>query len=144
MRSWQLSYGPTAAASAKELPMSVKRLAAVVLLAACTERTEQPTQRTPADPVAAARACQQFTREGLKLKAKTREQLVAEAVRPLDTSERVESNRHVPGTQDSIIRYGYDGMVVQIRKPGQGADMFEHVTVASRKWLNCPFFRPGL
>jgi hypothetical protein len=124
--------------------MRVKWLAAVFLLAACTERTEQPIQRTAADPAAAARACQQFTRAGLKLKAKTRAQLVTEAGRPLDTSERVEPNRHIPATQDSIIRYVYDGMIVQIRKPAQGADMFEHVTVASRKWVNFPFFRPGL
>ena len=118
-------------------------LAALAVLAACSERSAQPNH-APATPAAAAAACQQFTREGLKLKAKSRAGLVAEAGPPLDVSERVEPNRHVAGAQDSIIRYVYDGMVVQVRRPGPGGEMFEHVTVSSRKWLNFPFFRPGL
>jgi hypothetical protein len=119
-------------------------LAAILLLAACSEPAEQANNRPPADPAKAAAACQQFTRDGLKLKARTRAQLVAEAGGPLDTGERVEPNRHTPGAQDSIIRFVYDGMIVQVRKPGPSNEMFEHVTVSSRKWLNFPYFRPGL
>ena len=88
--------------------------------------------------------CQQFTREGLKLKARTREQLAAEAGRPSKTEVEVVANRHVPTQQDSIIRLHYDGMIVQVRKPGPGGEMFEYVSVDKRKWLNFAFFKPGV
>lgn len=35
-------------------------------------------------------------------------------------------------------------MEVQLRKPGPGGEMFEHVAVTKRTWLNFPYFRPGV
>ena len=122
-------------------------LATSLLLVACSDSSS----RTDSPPPAAARnaptpeaGCQQFTREGLKLKARTREQLAAEAGRPSKTEVEVVANRHVPAQQDSIIRLHYDGMIVQLRKPGPGGEMFEYVSVDKRKWLNFPFFKPGV
>jgi hypothetical protein len=108
-------------------------------LAACANSDQRETT-----PQAAAAACRQFTNEGLKLKARTRVSLEAEAGRPTVTDVTVEPNRHVPAQQDSIIRLEYDGMEVQLRKPGPGGEMFEYVAVTKRTWLNFPYFRPGV
>lgn len=116
----------------------------VVLFAACSDRTNQTETSRQNNLVSSADACRQFTNEGLKLKAKSRAGLEAEVGRPLRTSVEVVPNRHVSGMQDSIIRYQYDGLIVQMRKPGPGGEMFEHVAVADRKWLNFPYFRPGV
>jgi hypothetical protein len=56
----------------------------------------------------------------------------------------VEPNRHVPDVQDSILRFEYNGMTVQMRKPGPGGEMFEYVSVSKREWLNFPYFKPGV
>lgn len=88
--------------------------------------------------------CRQFTETGLKLEARSRAGLQAEAGRPINTTVRVEPNRHVADVQDSIIRLEYDGMTVQLRVPGPGGELFEQVAVTDRKWLNFPYFRPGV
>jgi hypothetical protein len=124
--------------------MSWRFLITSLLLVACSERTSQTETSRQNNLVSNAEACRQFTQEGLKLRARTRAGLEAEAGRPLRTSVEVVPNRHVPDAQDSIIRYEYDGMVVQMRKPGPGGEMFEYVDVSKRKWLNFPFFRPGV
>ncbi len=123
----------------------MKKAVAILLLAgACSEPADRPDV-APQNPAAeAAAGCQQFAREGLKLKARTRAELEAEAGRPFKTTAQVEPNRHVPNVQDSILRFEYDGMTIQMRKPGPGGEMFEHVAVSKRKWLNFPFFQPGL
>ena len=115
----------------------------VVMLAACAEPAERPDSAPVENAVDVAAGCQQFAREGLKLKARSRAGLEAEAGRPAKTTVRVEPNRHVPNVQDSIFQFDYDGLSVQMRKPGPGGEMFEHVAVSKRKWLNFPFFKPG-
>ena len=118
-------------------------LAVVAALLACSEPAQTPGD-TQAAAIDTAAGCRQFAREGLKLKARTRSALQAEAGQPLTTSVTVEPNRHVPNVQDSIFLFEYDGMSVQLRKPGPGGEMFEYVAVTDRKWLNFPFFRPGV
>jgi hypothetical protein len=121
-----------------------KLLATSLLLAACSE----PAQRPEAAPVSNATdvtaGCEQFAREGLKLKARSRAGLEAEAGRAAQTTVRVEPNRHVPNAQDSIFLFEYDGLSVQMRKPGPGGEMFEYVAVHKRSWLNFPYFKPGV
>lgn len=123
-----------------------KLIATLFLLTACSD----PAPRPSAAPVAnnettdPAAGCRQFTREGLKLKARTRAGLEAEVGRPLKTEVEVVANRHTPGQQDSIIRLMYEGMMVQMRKPGPGGEMFEFVAVNERKRLNFPYFKPGV
>lgn len=116
-----------------------------MLLAACSEPEPAPqpaaTQTANMDTVA---GCQRFAQEGLKLAAKTRAELEKEAGRSLKTTVTVEPNRHVPNVQDSIFRFEYTGMTVQMRKPGPGGEMFEYVEVTDREWLNFPFFQPGV
>ena len=122
-------------------------LATSLLLTACSDPTPQSNStRAPAaaEAPSPAAGCQQFTREGLKLKARSRAELDAEAGRPTKTEVDLVANRHVPNQQDSIIRLHYDGMIVQLRKPGPGGEMFEYVSVDKRKWLNFPFFKPGV
>ena len=75
---------------------------------------------------------------------RTRTELLSEAGQPLNTTARVEPNRHVASEQDSIIRLEYNGMTVQLRVPGPGGELFEQVAVTDRKWLNFPYFRPGV
>lgn len=116
---------------------------AVMVVIACAE-PERNTETPPADAIDTAAGCQQFAREGLKLKARTRAALIAEAGEPGTTSVTVEPNRQMPGVQDSIFRFEYQGMTVQMRKPGPGGEMFEYVAVTDRDWLNYPFFEPGL
>lgn len=116
---------------------------ALLLGAACSEPAERPADTQPAS-IDTAVGCQRFAREGLKLKARTRAELQAEAGRPINTSVTVEPNRHVPNVQDSIFRFDYDGLTVQMRKPGPGGEMFEYVAVTDREWLNFPFFQPGV
>lgn len=125
----------------------MKRLFATLLvLAACSDQAERPSSAPVADARSqtAGAGCEQFTREGLKLKARTRAELLTEAGRPSKTEVEVVANRHAPDQQDSIIRLEYDGMTVQLRKPGPGGEMFEYVSVSKRKWLNFPFFKPGV
>jgi hypothetical protein len=123
-----------------------KLIATLLLLSACSD----PAPRPSAAPVATnettdpAAGCRQFTREGLKLKARSRAGLDAEVGRPAQTEVEVVANRHMPGQQDSIIRLTYEGMEVQIRKPGPGGEMFEYVAVHERKRLNFPYFKPGV
>jgi hypothetical protein len=123
-------------------------LATSLLLTACSDpapRTASSTSGSPASDTASASAgCQQFTREGLKLKARTRAALEAEVGRPTKTEVEVVANRHMPDQQDSIIRLHYDGVIVQLRKPGSGGEMFEYAAVDKRKWLNFPYFKPGV
>ena len=116
---------------------------ALLLGAACSEPAERPADTQPAS-IDTAVGCQRFAREGRKLKARTRAELQAEAGRPINTSVTVEPNRHVPNVQDSIFRFDYDGLTVQMRKPGPGGEMFEYVAVTDREWLNFPFFQPGV
>jgi hypothetical protein len=115
----------------------------VIVLSACAEPAERPEGAPVENAVDAAAGCQQFALEGLKLKARSRAGLEAEAGRPLKTTVRVEPNRHVPNVQDSIFKFDYEGLSVQMRKPGPGGEMFEYVAVSHRKWLNFPFFKPG-
>jgi len=123
----------------------LKKIAIVVMvLVACAEPAERPESAPVEDAVDAAAGCQQFAREGLKLKARSRAGLEAEAGRPIKTTVHVEPNRHVPNVQDSIFKFDYDGLSVQMRKPGPGGEMFEYVAVSNRKWLNFPFFKPGV
>lgn len=117
-------------------------LVACLLLLACAEPA--PEAGAQADTIDTAAGCQQFAREGLKLEARTRAGLEAEAGRALKTTVTVEPNRHVPNVQDSIFRFEYDGMTVQLRKPGPGGELFEYVAVTDREWLNFPFFQPGV
>ncbi len=130
-------------------------LLAVLVLAACSgpaAESGQETQQAPAgDSVtaaadtSAASGCRQFTEQGLKLMARSRAGLEAEAGRPINTTVRVEPNRHVSGVQDSIIRLDYaDGLTVQLRIPGPGGELIEQIVVTDRKWLNFPYFRPGV
>lgn len=123
-----------------------KLLATLLLLGACADPAERPASAPAADaqPEAPGAGCQQFTREGLKLAARSRAELLTEAGRPTKTEVEVVPNRHVPDQQDSIIRMEYDGMTVQLRRPGPGGEMFEYVAVTKRKWLNFPFFKPGV
>lgn len=118
-------------------------IVAAILLASCSDSNQQgaASQANARDPVA---ACQQFAREGLKLKARNRAELVAEIGEPGYMQVTTEPNRHVPNAQDSIIRLEYDGLTVQVRKPGPGGELFEQVEVSERKWLNFPYFRPGV
>lgn len=122
-------------------------LATSLLLTACSDPAPRPSS-TPApsadNATTTAAGCEQFTREGLKLKARTRAALDAEAGQPGKTEVELVANRHMPGQQDSIIRLHYDGMIVQLRKPGPGGEMFEYVSVDKRKWLNFPYFKPGV
>jgi hypothetical protein len=118
-------------------------LAALLLAAACSEPAPR-TDSSVTDTIDTAAGCRQFAREGLKLKARTRADLAAEVGRPINTTVTVESNRHVPGVQDSIFRLEYDGMTVQVRKAGAGNELLEQVAVSKRKWLNFPFFQPGV
>jgi hypothetical protein len=112
---------------------------------ACSEPQRPPAQQeSQANTIDTAAGCRQFALAGLKLKARTRAALEAEAGRPRQTSVSVEPNRHVPNQQDSIFRFEYEGMTVQMRKPGPGGEMFEYVAVTDRKWLNFPFFQPGV
>src|SRR5687768_1934451 len=94
------------------------------LLAACND-ARNDTRVPQTNAADAAKACAQFTKDGLKLKAKSIIGLQAEAGRPSKTDVTVEPNRHVPNVQDSIFRFEYDGMVVTARKPGPGGDMIE-------------------
>jgi hypothetical protein len=123
-----------------------KLTAALLLLSACSDPAPRPSAApaATAETTDSATGCQQFTREGLKLTARSRAGLDAEAGRPSKTEVEVVANRHVPDQQDSIIRLVYDGMVVQMRKPGPGGEMFEYVAVDKRKWLNFPYFKPGV
>jgi hypothetical protein len=114
-----------------------------LFMAACSNADQRQTPPA-ATPDAAAAACRQFTNEGLKLKARDRPALEAEAGRATNVDVTIEPNRHVPAQRDSIIRLEYDGMEVQLRKPGPGGEMFEYVAVTQRKWLNFPYFRPGV
>jgi hypothetical protein len=119
----------------------------IALIGCCLTACSNADQRDPppaATPQAAAAACRQFTNEALKLKARNRTALEAEAGRPSSTDITIEPNRHVPEQLDSIIRLAYDGMEIQLRKPGPGGEMFEYVAVTKRKWLNFPYFRPGV
>ena len=125
--------------------VTLKRLALIALaLAACAEPADRPDAAPSSNATDVAAGCQQFAREGLKLKARTRAALEAEAGRPTKTSHVVEPNRHVPNVQDSIITFEYDGLTVRMRKPGPGGELFESVAVSKRKWLNFPFFQPGV
>jgi hypothetical protein len=121
-----------------------KALAVSLLLCACGEPAERPDAAPQTRSQDVAAGCQQFAREGLKLKARTRAGLEAEAGRPSKISAQVEPNRHTPNVQDSILRFEYEGLTVQMRKPGPGGEMFESVIVSKRKWLNFPFFQPGV
>lgn len=121
-----------------------KLLATSLFLAACSEPAARPDAPPVSSAIDVASGCQQFVREGLKLKARTRAGLEAEAGRPSKTTVRVEPNRHVPNVSDSIFQFEYDGLTVQMRKPGPGGEMFEYVTVSKRKWLNFPYFQPGV
>ena len=118
-------------------------LAALLFAAACSEPAPR-MESGEANTIDTAAGCQQFAREGLKLKARTRADLAAEVGRPTSTSVTVEPNRHVAGVQDSIFRLEYDGMTVQMRKAGAGNELLEQVAVSKRKWLNFPFFQPGV
>lgn len=124
--------------------VALKKIIPALLIAAACSEPARDTNDRPTSSIDVAAGCQQFAREGLKLKATTRAELEAEAGRPLSTSVTVEANRHVPNVQDSIFRFEYDGMTVQMRKPGAGNELFEHVAVSKRKWLNFPFFQPGV
>ncbi len=126
--------------------MGTLRKAALVLavLSACAEPAQRPESAPVENAADPAAGCQQFAREGLKLKARSRAGLEAEVGRPLKTTVQVEPNRHVPNVQDSIFKFDYDGLTVQMRKPGPGGEMFEYVAVTQRKWLNFPFFKPGV
>ena len=117
-----------------------------MLIACAGPRTDggEQTAEAVADTAGAEAGCRKFTTEGLRLKAQTRAQLEAELGPPLSTSVAIEPNRHVEGAQDSIIRLEYEGLTVQLRKPGPGGEMFEHVAVTERKWLNFPYFKPGV
>ena len=116
----------------------------VIVLAACAEPAERPDNPPAENTADVVAGCQQFARDGLKLKARSRAGLEAEAGRPARTAVRVEPNRHVPNVQDSIFKLDYDGLTVQMRKPGPGGEMFEYVAVSKRKWLTFPFFKPGV
>jgi hypothetical protein len=121
-------------------------IATLLFVAACTDPAPRPSSQPTAgaQPQDSKAKCEQFAREGLKLKARNRAGLDAEAGRPDKTTVQVVPNRHNPNQQDSIIRLEYDGMIVQLRKPGPGGEMFEYVSVDKRKWLNFPFFKPGV
>lgn len=122
----------------------MKKIAVMAIaLTACAEPAERPDSAPVENAVDVAAGCQQFAREGLKLKARSRAGLEAEAGRPIKTAVQVEPNRHVPNVQDSIFQFDYDGLTVQMRRPGPGGEMFEYVAVSKRKWLNFPFFKPG-
>lgn len=121
-----------------------------LLAVACGEQSRMPapssdTAATTAEGDSAGSAgCEQFTREGLKLAARTRSALESEAGRPLNITARVEQNRHMPAMADSIFQYEYDGLTVRLRRAGPGGELFEQVIVTDRKWLNFPYFRPGV
>ena len=118
--------------------MKIKFLATSLLLASCAEPASRPETAeavSSAQPADAAAGCKQFTNEGLNLKARSRAELATEVGRASKTEVEVVPNRHDPGQQDSIIRLEYDGMTVQLRKPGPGGEMFEYVSVSKRKWL---------
>jgi hypothetical protein len=122
-------------------------LATALLMAACSDPAPRPANAPSAstsDTVDTKAGCEQFAREGLKLKARSRNGLDAEVGRPARTEVEIEQNRHDPAQQDSIIRLHYEGLVVQMRKPGPGGEMFEYVSVGARKWLNFPYFKPGV
>ncbi|HEY0811085.1 MAG TPA: hypothetical protein VGD49_13040 [Longimicrobiales bacterium] len=123
--------------------MTKYAIVATILLVSCSDSKQQgaASQANARDTVA---ACQQFAREGLKLKARNRAELDAEIGNPGYIQVTTEPNRHVPNAQDSIIRLESDGLIVQVRKPGPGGELFEQVEVSQRKWLNFPYFRPGV
>ena len=121
-----------------------KLLFGSLVLVACSEPAARPDAASQTNAIDTAAGCAQFAREGLKLKARTRAGLVAEAGRPIRTAVAVEPNRHAPAEKDSILRFEYDGMTVQMRKPGPGGELFEYVAVSKRKWLNFPYFQPGV
>jgi hypothetical protein len=127
-----------------KLKVTMNRLLILIFCFTACSNADQRDEVARASPEAAAAACKQFTQEGLKLKATNRAELEAEAGRPSITDVTVEPNRHMPGQQDSIIRLEYNGMEVQLRKPGPGGEMFEYVAVTDRRWLNFPYFRPGV
>ena len=126
-------------------------LAALALMG-CSDRNAPPetapATRDAVPPSAAMSTdsgCVQFTRSGLKLSARSRAALQAEAGRPMTSHVTVEPNRHVPGQYDSIFQLQFgEGLKVQIRKPGPGSEMVEYVEVTKRKWLNFPYFQPGV
>jgi hypothetical protein len=115
-----------------------------LLLSACVDADRDRASVPRATPADAVAACQQFTRDGLKLKARSLAGLQAEVGRPAQTDVDVVTNRHIPTARDSIFRLEYDGLTVQLRKPGPGGELFEYVAVSNRKWLNYPYFRPGV
>lgn len=126
---------------------------AVLFLAACGRPADSDRQAEQAPATDGALAagdtsavsgCRQFTEQGLRLSARSRAGLEAEAGRPTSTNVRVEPNRHASGVKDSIFRFEYDGLSVQLRVPGPGGEMIEHVAVTDRKWLTFPYFRPGV
>ncbi|HEY0674314.1 MAG TPA: hypothetical protein VGD27_18715 [Longimicrobiales bacterium] len=131
--------------------MKGSALSLFLLLAACGEPQRAPASSrdtsattTENNSTAGAAGCEQFMREGLKLAARTRSALESEAGRPLNMSARAVQNRHVPAVQDSIFHYEYDGLAVRLRKAGPGGELFEQVIVTDRKWLNFPYFKPGV
>lgn len=119
-------------------------LLASLIMVGCSEPASRPDTPPVSNAIDTAAGCEQFAREGLKLKARSRAALEAEAGRPAKTTVAVEPNRHVPNVHDSIFQFEYDGMTVQMRKPGPGGELFEYVAVSKRKWLTFPFFQPGV
>lgn len=120
-------------------------LLAAVFMSACSRAEEQkPVTQAAASPADLAQRCSTFVHTGLKLQAKTRAGLLAEVGRPLKTVAHVVPNRHVPEQQDSLFRFEYEGMIVNMRKPGPGGEMFENVIITKRKRLNYPYFNPGV
>lgn len=121
-----------------------KLLLSAMLLAACSEGEREAPRVPQLSAADAMKACEQFVKEGLKLKTRSIADLQKEAGPPRKTEVTVEPNRHVPDQQDSIFRFEYESMIVQARKPGPGGDMIEHVILTQRKpWLNFPYFEPG-
>ena len=121
-----------------------KAALSLVLVAACAEPADRPEAAPVSNAVDVAAGCRQFANEGLKLQARSRAGLIAEAGQPGQTIVTVEPNRHDPNVQDSIFKFEYDGLTVQIRKPGPGGELVEYVAVAKRKWLKFPYFKPGV
>jgi|SRR5688572_5758094 len=123
--------------------MTKYAIVAAILLASCSDSSQRGAA-SQANARGTVAACQQFAREGLKLKARNRAELDAEIGDPGYMQVTTEPNRHVPNAQDSIIRLEYGGMTVQVRRPGPGGELLEQVEVSERKWLNFPYFRPGV
>lgn len=115
-----------------------------MLLAACAKTEEPPAAQAALSPAEVAQRCSAFVTTGLKLKAKTRAGMEAEVGRPMKTVVHVVPNRHDPAQQDSLFRFEYEGMVVNMRRPGPGGEMFENVIIKKRKRLNYPYFNPGV